>query len=98
LKLKHCFEFLKAAGFTSITDTKKIKLDWNTLHTYCKENEEELHCLFECKKMNWKTELDKNEKSSLNLYVNKKLENMLGINFETNSKNIYYKLNQLFIL
>ncbi len=98
LKLKHCFHFLKAVGFESINDTKKIKLNWNALHTYCKENEEDIYCLFDCKRMDWEDELDSNEKKSLSKYVNKKLESMIGLNFETNTKNLYYKINQLFII
>ena len=98
LKLKHCFSFLKELGFNSINDTRKIKINWNNVHTYCKENEENIQCLFDCKKMIWKTEIDSDEKKSLNLYINKKLESMIGINFEANRRCIYYKLNQLFIL
>jgi hypothetical protein len=99
LKLKHCFHFLKAVGFERLNDTKKIKLDWNALHNYCKENEDDIYCLFDCKRMNWKEELDSNEKVSLSKYVNKKLENMLGINFEKISKNsLEYKLINLFFV
>jgi hypothetical protein len=99
LKLKQCFHFLKAVGFERLNDIKKIKLNWNALHTYCKENEDDIYCLFDCKRMYWKEELDNNEKLSLSKYVNKKLESMLGINFEKISKNsLEYKIINLFIL
>ncbi len=49
--------------------------------------------------MVWKETLDGNEKRSMMMYVNHKLEPMLAMRFEaTSTKHINYFIKQLFIL
>lgn len=81
-KLKHCLYFIKSAGFTSLEDDRKLKINHSAIHTYCRENEAEIRGVFGSQIMNWKSELtekDSIERKSLMLYVNQKLESMLGI-------------------
>ena len=80
--MMHCLCFLKAGGFTSISQTDKIKLNWIELHNYCKQNEKKLYVLFDCKHILWKNELDDDEKKSLGHYINNKLESVFGIKFK----------------
>lgn len=86
LKIKICLEMLKAAGFTVLNNSEKRKLDWNSLHQYCKENEEKIRVLFDVDKKIWKDEIDANEKKGLMKYANSKLEQMLAINIKANNK------------
>ena len=80
-------------------DTGKVKIDYNALHMYCKENEETMRVVFGSKMMNWKDEIDGNEKKSLILFINQKLEACLGAMITPTSKgSLTYKINHLFIL
>ena len=96
----HCLLFLKVAGFTSIYQTDKIKLNWIELHNYCKQNERTLFAIFDCKHILWKNELDDDEKKSLNKYVNNKLEAVFGIKISItgNNNSNNYIIKQLFII
>jgi hypothetical protein len=67
------------AGFSSLGDVGKVKIDYNALHMYCKENEETMRVVFGSKIMNWKDELDWNEKKALSKFINQKLEACLGV-------------------
>ena len=96
--MMHCLLFLKAGGFTSISQTDKIKLNWIELHNYCKINEKDIYTLFDCKHILWKHELDKDEKKSLGHYVNNKLEAVFGIKLSSDNHRIYYQIKQLFII
>ena len=58
LKLKHCFGFLDAVGFTKLDQKEKIKMDWNKLLEYCRDNEEEIRTLFNSKKMDCNRDIE----------------------------------------
>ena len=93
IKLKHCFEFLKHAGFESLVDDRRIEINWNGLIEYCKKNEEAIRVLWNCKKMFWKKEIDDNERNKLMKYIQPKLNTMLAIGFEKiNIYSLLYKL------
>lgn len=77
-KMEICLSILHSAGFEGFIDTEKIKPDWNSIHRYCTEHEKEIRGVFGCKKMNWSETLDKNEKVSLSMYINHKLDTVLG--------------------
>lgn len=98
LKLKICMEFLKAAGFKKLeAGAEKVKLNWEELHSYCKENEQHIRALFDCKRMEWKETLDGKEKQSLNQYITKKLEKEMALKFRCdNGRKIYYHIEYLF--
>ena len=86
LKLIQCFKILKEAGYTTLSDTAKIKLDYSVLHNYCKQNELNIRTLFDSKIMDWKEEIDGNEKKSLMNYINQKLESLLAVRISPTSK------------
>jgi len=97
--------FIKQAGFKSLTDIDKIKIDYSQIHRYCRENEEAIRAVFERSKfMVWSDKDDKlepNEKNSLSKYINQKLESCLGIRLSragTSSKCDKYVIKQLFTL
>ena len=100
LKLKHCFLFLHHAGFERLSNKNdKIKLNWEGLHDYLKENEKDIRTLFGLKRMSWKEEIDGYEKKSITKYVNSKLESLLAIKLKNNeNKNPTYTIEKLFDL
>jgi hypothetical protein len=101
LKVKECLQFVKHCGFNIIDDNTTLQLDYTNVHNYCKNNEEMLRSLFNCKKMEWKKELDSKEKIKLSMYINHKLENILGISIGKINKEgrcKEYKINKLFKL
>jgi hypothetical protein len=100
LKLKHCFGFLDAVGFTKLDQKEKIKMDWNKLLEYCRENEEEIRTLFSSKRMDWNRGIDeRGVKQSLMNYVNQKLEPFLAVSVEaTSNKIIFHQIKPLFNL
>jgi hypothetical protein len=89
-KIYHCLNFVKEAGFKTLNDTDKIKVDYSNLHRYCRENEENIRAVFERSKfMVWSDnddKLDPNEKKSLSKYVNQKLESCFGIRLSKATK------------
>lgn len=102
-KLYHCLQFIKHAGFKSIGDMDKIKIDYPSVHLYCRENEENIRAVFERSKiMVWSdedTDMDPNEKMALSKYVNQKLESMLGIRLTPTSKgSLKYEITDCFII
>ena len=98
-RLYHCLQFVFRAGFSSLGDEGKIKIDYNALHRYCKENEEEMRVIFGSKIMKWKDELDGNEKKALSKFINQKLEAYLGIRITPTYKgSLRYEINRLFVL
>jgi hypothetical protein len=97
-KLYHCLQFVFRAGFSSLGDTGKVKIDYNALHNYCKENEETMRVVFGSKMMNWKDELDGNEKMSISQFINQKLESCLGVRLTPVYKgSLTYQINRLFV-
>lgn len=101
LKVKECLQFIKHCGFNSIDDNTTLQLNYTNVHNYCRNNEEKLRSLFNCKKMEWKEEIDSKEKIKLSMYINHKLENILGISINKISKEgrcKEYKINKLFKL
>jgi hypothetical protein len=80
LRQIHCLEFIRKCGFSSVDDNKTVVLDYEDVYEYCRENEENIRTVFDCKKMEFSGELDKNKKVSLAMYINHKLESMFGIN------------------
>ena len=98
-KILHCLQFIFTAGFGSINDEQKIKIDYNTLHKYCKDNEAVMRSVFGSKIMIWKYELDGNEKKALSKFINQKLEVMLGVRITPTYKGSkIFEINKLFIL
>jgi hypothetical protein len=104
-KIYHCLNFVKAAGFNSLSDINKIKIDYSNLHKYCRENEENIRAVFERSKfMVWSDNDDKlepNEKNSLSKYVNQKLESYFGIRLSkagSGGSCNKYEINHLFSL
>jgi hypothetical protein len=100
-KIYHCLIFIKEAGFNSLSDTAKIKVDYPTIRQYCRENEKRIRGTFErSKMMEWgENELEANEKNALSKYVNQKLESCLGIRITPTSKgSLKYEIKSLFIL
>jgi len=99
-RLYHCLQFIFMAGFSSLGDNRKIKIDYNALHAYCKENESTMRAVFGSKVMHWKGMLDGSEKKALSKFVNQKLEACLGVRLTPTSKgsDMKYKLNHLFVL
>ncbi len=100
LKLKYCFQFLKIAGFQSLTDNNKIKINWDALLTFCREEELTIRSLFSIKQKKWDTQLDQVKRVILSKYVGEKLTKMLGISLQSTSKkkDPEYKINKEFIL
>jgi len=98
-KLYHCLNILKCAGFEMINDEKKIKPNFQNILKYVKDNDDDIRAAFNCKKISWPEELEKNTKQSLMMYINSKLENTIGIKINsTSKKGIYYTINKLFQL
>ena len=79
LRLQVAFEILQIAGFKILNETEKVRVDWPSLHDYCKKNEERIRALFDVERRVWKETLTPDEKKSLNLYINHKLDKMLAI-------------------
>ena len=100
LKLKHCFGFLDAVGFAKLDQKEKIKMDWQKLLEYCRDNEEEIRTLFNSKRMDWNRDIEeRGVKQSLIQYVNNKIETLLAVCLEaTNGHRQYYQINPLFNL
>ena len=76
LKIKHCFNIIKMAGFV-VFNEDKVKPNFNKILIYCKNNENGIRSLFKCKKINWDEKIDckKNTiKQSLVQYINSKLD------------------------
>jgi hypothetical protein len=58
-----------------------------------------MRVVFGSKMMNWKDELDGNEKKSLILFINQKLEACLGVRITPIYKSsLRYQINHLFVL
>jgi hypothetical protein len=84
LKIRHCFNIIKAVGFV-VFNEDKVKPNFNKILIYCKNNENGIRSLFKCKQINWDEKIDckKNTiKQSLMKYINAKLENCLGVKIE----------------
>ncbi len=97
-RLYHCLQFVFKAGFSSLGDGGKVKIDYKALHSYCKENEETMRVVFGSKVMVWKDVLDGNEKKSLTNFVNQKLEACLGVRISKPYKaSSNYYINKLFV-
>jgi hypothetical protein len=97
-RLYHCLEFVFRAGFSSLGDEKKVKIDYDALHSYCKEHEETMRVIFGSKVMHWKDELDGNEKKALSKFINQKLEVCLGVRISKPYKaSSNYYINKLFV-
>ena len=104
-KIYHCLQFIKEAGFKTISDTDKIKIDYSGIHRYCKENQDDIRAVFERSKiMIWSDDskdLSPNEKKALSKYINQKLDSCLSIRISKASKggcSVKYEINQLFTL
>lgn len=103
-KIYHCLMFIKEAGFKSINDTDKIKIDYSGIHRYCKENQDAIRAVFERSKiMVWSDDsnnLSPNEKNALSKYINQKLESCLSIRISKQYKGRTekYEISKLFIL
>jgi len=100
LKMYHCLNFLKYAGFEMINDGNKIKPNFQNMLKYVRDNEKDIRILFDSKEIKFPEELEKNTKQSLIKYINSKLENVFGIKIEKTSghKDAYYKIKELFQL
>jgi hypothetical protein len=100
LKLKHCFGFLDAVGFTKLDQKEKIKMNWQRLLEYCRDNEEEIRTLFNSKRMDWNRDIeDRGVKQSLMQFVNNKLDPLLAVSIEaTGHRCIYHNIKALFRL
>ena len=98
-RLYHCLQFVFKAGFSSLGDNGKVKIDYDALHSYCKENEETMRVIFGSKVMHWKDKLDGNEKNALSKFVNQKLEACLGVRMTPIYKgSLRNQINHLFVL
>jgi len=102
-KIYHCLNFIKEAGFKSLNDTDKIKIDYSNVHKYCRENEEAIRAVFERSKiMVWSdndNELETNEKKALSKYINQKLEAIFSVRLTPTSKgSSKYEINKMFLL
>ncbi len=84
LKLLHCLQFIKVAGFKQLEAKKeKIQLNWNALLSYCKEHEEEIRGAFGCERKTVFGELTQKEtKKQLITYIRSKLQITLGVRFK----------------
>jgi hypothetical protein len=96
LKIKHCLEFLKCAGFNSLEyvgkEKQKLKINWDEMLRYCRENEKEIRSVFECKENVFGSDVTVDEKKSIIHYINSKLLNVIGfsITSRTNKRVDYY--------
>ena len=98
-KILHCLQFIFTAGFSSLNDDQKIKIDYHALHKYCKDNEAVMRAVFGSKIMTWKDTINGNEKKSLILFINQKLEAMLVVRITPTSKGSKsFQINKLFKL
>jgi hypothetical protein len=79
LRQIHCLEFIRKCGFNSVDDNKSVVLDYKDVYEYCRQNEENIRTVFDCKKVEWNGKLDRTEKITLAMYINHKLESMFGI-------------------
>jgi hypothetical protein len=96
--MRYCLEFLRNAGFESLYQTERIRINWDNLHRYVRDNQKGIKVIFNCKQMELKEEFDTDERHSIMKYVNSKLESIFGIKMSaTSKKNIYYIINKLFI-
>ena len=91
---------LKAAGFTGLKDKEKRKINWKTLWSFVKENEETIRALFKVKRFKGGETFEEEDKQSLIKYVNAKLEMMLACKFEAsdtqrNSHFIQFRFQEL---
>jgi len=100
LKMYHCLNFLKYAGFEMINDEKKIKPNFENMLKYVRDNEKDIRILFDSKEIKLKNDLDSNTKNAMMKFINSKLENVFGIKFEKTSghKDAYYKIKEMFQL
>jgi hypothetical protein len=58
-----------------------------------------MRVVFGSKMMNWKDELDGNEKMAISKFINQKLEVCLGVRMTPTSKgSLTYQINHLFVL
>jgi len=92
-KLYHCLQFVQLAGFESLKDTKKVKLDYSKWQEYILENEKDIQKIFKCQYLDINRDLDSRMKSSIGPYVQAKLKSILGITIKATSKKyIYYTI------
>ena len=98
-KIYHCLQFVYTAGFSSLKDEERIRINYEELHQYCKDHEEDMRVVFGSKIMRWKEVLDGNEKNALSKFINQKLEAVLGIRLTPTSKgsSMKYIIHKLFI-
>ncbi len=54
LKIKYCSEILKVIGFETLSDTKKLILDWYKLRDYLAKNEKSIRSIFDSNKVVFK--------------------------------------------
>ena len=85
------------AGYVSLSDERKVPINFSAIHEYCRKNEEEIRVLFDVKEMKWKEEFDPDDKISIMKYINSKLNTVLGINVErVNNKSKKYIISEMF--
>ena len=101
LKMKFCLEFIKNAGFDSLTHNGKIYLNWTQLYNYIYKENKNISDIFECKQFKFVTKEfdpeDTYKKIELMKFVNRKLEDMLGVKISKPYKESEeYKIQVLF--
>ena len=87
LKIRWCLQMLQAAGFKSLAKRDPIKLKWERLLKFCRENAKDLESVFNVtKKIEWGNEVDGKEKNRLLKFLRSKTLALFGITFEVARK------------
>lgn len=102
-KLEYALRIIKVCGFTSLQDTRKIKINWIKVEDFILEHEKSIRTLWNIEKYK-QVELDEDEddeeegvrkvnKRSLVKYVHNKIEHTTGMTISTKHKGgKYYTL------
>jgi len=97
LRMQYCLQMLQKAGFKSLNSKDEIKLNWNALLDFCKEEARQLEAIFNCeKKILWGDVMSSKEKVRLYKFLESKVQSTFGLKIERTRSD--KKVNELHYL
>jgi hypothetical protein len=101
LKIKFCLQFIKEAGFSSLSHKGKIKLDWVSIYNFIYKENKNISTVFDSKPFKFITkEFDPKDgirKKIMMEFINRRLEDWFGVRIcRTNNKYDNYEIEVLF--
>jgi len=103
LKMKICLQFIKEAGFSSLSHKGKVKLDWVSIYNFVYKENKNISTIFDSKPFKFVSKKfdpeDGVRKKAMMEFINRRLEDWFGIRIikeYEGSKSQEYKIEVLF--